>query len=485
MKPARAVAPAALAVGVAILATCGESTAPATAARIDVAPTVVRLRVGQSQQLVATARDQAGSALTGVPFAYESDDPAVAAVSAAGLVTGGAAGLTVVTVTGGGASARVPVRVGGVPATIEVTPPDPEIPQGASVGLIVAVRDSNGDPVPDAPVAFASGDPAIATVTTAGVVTGVAAGPTTITVTAAPAIATVPVSILGRPAGNVVSATLLGDRPYGVAVSQAGVVYVTQLDAARLSRATLPDTTFPTGVAVGVAPTDVAFDPTGTRAYVTNQLSRSVGIVDVATNTQIDAIPVNGDPFRVLVSPNGARLYVTTNADNLLVIDLPAKTVHAEYLLSAASSGITLNASGSLLYGTTIDGLVYEINTVTDSARALLTTGYLQGIAVSRDGAELYIAKEDGELEIRSAPTGVLLTTVPAASGVFGLKLTPDGTQLYAGILFGGVVRVIDRATRTVVQTIPVGSDPRRIAFDRYGLTAVVANQDGSVSFIR
>jgi YVTN family beta-propeller protein len=316
-------------------------------------------------------------------------------------------------------------------------------------------------------------------------VTGVAGGPATITATAVPAVATAAVTVLGHPVGIPVTGTPLGDRPYGVAVSPAGVVYVTRLDAAALSRADLPDSTFPTAVAVGSVPTDVAFDPTGTRAYVTNQASRNVGIVDVATNTQIDVIPVNGDPFRVLVSPSGTRLYVTTNADNLLVIDLPAKTVHAEYLLGSASSGITFHPNGVLLYGTTIGGVVYEINTVTDSARGLLTTGYLQDIAVSRDGAELYVAKEDGPMEIRNAATGVLITTLPAATGVFGLRVTPDGRHLYAGILFGGEVRVFDRASRALLRTIPVANDPRRLAFDRYGRTAVITDQLGAVYFVR
>ena len=485
MRAGRTARLAALAAAVTALWTCGDSTAPALAARIDVVPPIVRVGVGQSVQLTVTATDDVGSTVTGVALAFESDDPGVASVTASGRVSGAATGTTTLTVTGGGASARVPVRVGGTPATIQVTPAAVEVIHGAGLGLITVVRDSAGVAIPDAPVTFATSDPAVATVSTAGVVTGVALGPATITATAVPAVATVAVSVVGHPGGTAITTTPLGQRPYGIAVSRLGVVYVTRLDAAAVSRADLPDSTFLTTFDVGVVPTDVAFDPTGARAYVTHQASRNVGIVDVATNTQIDIIPVAADAFRVLVSPTGQRLYVTTNADNLLVIDLPAKTVHAEYHLGAASSGITFHPNGVLLYGTTISGMVYEVNTVTDSARALLTTGYLQDIAVSRDGAELYIAKQNGEMEIRSAPTGALLTTVPVATGVFGLKLTPDGTQLYAGILFGGVVRVIDRATRTVVRTIAVPNDPRRIAFDRYGRTAVIANQDGSVVFVR
>ena len=485
MSPARALRLGALAAGIAIVATCGDSTAPVTAARIDVVPPVVRLRAGQAVQLTATARDEAGSTVTGVSFGFASDDPAVASVSAAGRISGGASGTTAVTVTGGGASARVPVRVGGIPATIHVSPTAPEIVTGTAVTLVVTVRDSAGEVLPDEPVVYATSDGTVATVSPTGVVTGIAGGPATITVSALPATTAVPVAVLGRPAGTDVTTRPLTGRPYGVAVSRAGVVYVTRLDAALLTRIDLPVIAFSGSVAVGAAPTDVAFDPTGARAYVTNQGSQHVGVVNVATNTQIDVIPTGGDPFRVLVSPNGARLYVTTNANDLLAIDLPGGAVHARYALGSASSGITFHPNGVLLYGTTIGGLVYEINTVTDSARGLFTTGYLQDIAVSRDGAEMYIAREDGPMEVRATATGAHIAYIPVASGAFGLKLTPDGRQLYASILFAGEVRVIDRATRTVVRTIPVGSDPRRIAFDRYGLTAVVASQDGSVSFIR
>jgi len=85
----------------------------------------------------------------------------------------------------------------------------------------------------------------------------------------------------------------------------------------------------------------------------------------------------------------------------------------------------------------------------------------------------------------RSAPTGALITEVPAAAGAFGLRLSPDGRHLYAGIPSADAVRVIDRATRGLVRSIPI-NDPRRIAFDRYGTTAVIASQSGNaVYFVR
>ena len=76
------------------------------------------------------------------------------------------------------------------------------------------------------------------------------------------------------------------------------------------------------------------------------------------------------------------------------------------------------------------------------------------------------------------------VTNVAAATGVLGLRLSPDGAHVYAGRLSGGEVRVIDRATWTVVRTIAVPA-PRRIAFDRLGTVAAIADQSGAVVIVQ
>jgi len=468
-----------------VVLACSESTAPPTADRIDVQPGFLTVPVGGQVQLVARALNAAGDPASGVSVGYESDDTTVASVTSTGLATGVGPGTTSILVSGGGASARVPVRVGGPPATIDVSPALPSLRQDQTLQLTITVRDSQGYALTDAVVTYATSDASIVLASVTGVLTGVAGGTASVTVSAPPAVRTVPVSVFGRPAGTSVTTVALGERPYGVAVSPAGVVYVSRLDAAALSRTDLPATAFGATASVGNVPTDVAFDPTGTTAYVTNQLDAALGIVDVATNTQIGAIALNGNSFRVVVSPNGQRLYVTTNADNLLVIDRASRTILLEYLLGGPGTGLAFHPNGVLLYGTTLSGLVYEINTATDSARALQSVGGLQDITVSLDGVELYIANEAGPMQIRAAATGTLITTVPAVAGAFDLALSPDGAHLYAGISGTGPVRVLDRATRAVIGTFADIADPRRIAFDRYGRTAVVADQAGAVHFIR
>jgi len=51
-----------------------------------------------------------------------------------------------------------------------------------------------------------------------------------------------------------------------------------------------------------------------------------------------------------------------------------------------------------------------------------------------------------------------------------------------------GLVRVIDRASLTIVNTIQLpnpGAFPRRIAFSRDGSTAVIADESGFVHFVQ
>ena len=290
-----------------------------------------------------------------------------------------------------------------------------------------------------------------------------------------------------HPAGAIVASPRLGERPYGVAVSGAGVVLVTRGDAATVSLARLPDPAFTDAVAVRLVPTDVAFNRAGTRAFVTNQHSQQVGVVDVARGLQVDSIVFPGDPFRVLVSADDRTLFVTTNTGYLYRVDLATKRVVAQLLFSAPANGLALDAGGARLYASTIDGTVAEISTASTTwLRTFPVGGMAQGLAVSPDGAELYVADAaGGRLMVWSLASGQPLDSLPLGGLPFDVRMTPDGAQIYVGVRTAGKVLVFDRETRAPRLTLPTGGAPRRIAFDRTGSVAVVANEAGWVDFIR
>ncbi|MFD4144121.1 beta-propeller fold lactonase family protein [Streptomyces sp. NPDC058572] len=132
---------------------------------------------------------------------------------------------------------------------------------------------------------------------------------------------------------------LVGDSPVGVATNPVSPrVYVansnddpgtvTVIDTAT----NLPTPGSPITVGTGSGLSDVTVTPDGTRAYVTDQTSNEVWVIDTATETVLGLpIPVGAAPIGVAASPAGGRVY-TANAgiasDNLSVIDTSTNTVY-------------------------------------------------------------------------------------------------------------------------------------------------------------
>ncbi len=83
-------------------------------------------------------------------------------------------------------------------------------------------------------------------------------------------------------------------------------------------------------VKVGEHPQTVAITPDKRFAYVTNQNSASVSVVDLTGLTKVTDIPVGGGPFGVALTPDGKRAYVANSASNSVsVIDTASNTVVA------------------------------------------------------------------------------------------------------------------------------------------------------------
>lgn len=371
--------------------------------------------------------------------------------------------------------------------------------EGQALGapITVVVTDNFSNPVAGVSVSFAvtSGGGSVSPATSTTAANGRASTTWTVGPYGQPQIATATVAgignvsfsagVLRQQAGTSVA---LPSRPFGVAVSSNDVVYVGQLDAAAVTRYNGTSTSVAATIAVGNGPVDVTFDPSGATAYTADQLSQRVSIINVATNTVVGTIPVTGDPFRVLLSPDAALLYVVTNANSVYKIDLATKSVVGQLGFTAAPNGLAITADGSKLYvGTRAGGTVVEVNTANMTAlRTFSPGGLIQEVRLSPDGTELYAVSETGTVFVYSLGSGALVSSLNLGGGGFGASITPspDRSKLWVTLTSTGDVKVIDRATRAVTRTIYVGGSPRRIAFTSDG-TAVIANEAGYVTWVK
>lgn len=359
--------------------------------------------------------------------------------------------------------------------------------QGLAVQVRARLLDLAGAEVPGATFDFSVIDPEVASITTAGILNGLRPGATGVRASSGGVTGTAPVDVFGHPEGLHIGRVDLGYRPFGIDVSRDGVVYVTQLDAALVSRLDVENRAITGDVVVGSVPTGVTFHPNGETAYVTNQHGGGVGVIDVATDVQVVNIPLADNPFITFVTPDGSKLYILTDGQTVHVASTATRAITHTVQVGSGSNGIALAPGDTLLYvSSTWSGTVTEIDMRTDEVlRTFSPGGVPQAVVVSKNGEELYVANESGWLDIYSLAGGELVEKVPLAGGGFGMALSPDQAHLYVSLAQAGRLQVVNIPARRVIHTFELGGVPRRIAFTRHGGIAVVANEGGWVDFIR
>ena len=311
------------------------------------------------------------------------------------------------------------------------------------------------------------------------------AGEATIRATAGQVSATLPVLSFGQPSGNSVESKPLAGRPFGAAVAR-NFAYVTQLDAGTVTRFSLVPFNASGVVQVGFVPTGISLNRNGSAALVTNQHDPSVGLIDASSNTQTTVFQTSSNSFRTIFNSGGTRGYATINGGQMLVINIQDRRVVATVPIVSVGNGLAFGANETELYVASTSGNISAVNTETHAVRNISLSGMLQDVAVSRDGKELYVAREDaGIIEVLSLPTGNKIASIAVPAPVFGLSITPGGRHLWAAHTGTGFISIIDRQTRSVVKSVFVGGAPRRIAFNRVGSMAVVSNEGNAVHLIR
>lgn len=140
------------------------------------------LRIGVPRQLSATLFDSLNQTIpAGRVVNWASVNPAIANVTATGLVTGVAIGTAKIAINAEGAKDTVTFTVTKVPvATVRLSPLSSSIVQGQTQQINATIEDSTGTVVTDRLVEWSSSDPTKASVNASGLVTSLAPGTVTI-----------------------------------------------------------------------------------------------------------------------------------------------------------------------------------------------------------------------------------------------------------------------------------------------------------------
>jgi alpha-tubulin suppressor-like RCC1 family protein len=220
---------------------------------VTVVPDTTILVIGSQIQLTASARDTLGNAIAG-SITWTSDDPAVASVSPSGLVTARGEGVARVYADIGGYTGFAAVFVTRAlepVASVEVVPGAPTMPVAGRLELTAVLKDAAGNVLRYRPVAWSSGNAAVAAVGAGAaernVITGVSAAAVTITATSEGKTGTATVTVVDPGAYVMIDA---GFHTCGV--TSGGWAFCWGLnDYGQLGDGTLVNALVPTGVING------------------------------------------------------------------------------------------------------------------------------------------------------------------------------------------------------------------------------------------
>jgi DNA-binding beta-propeller fold protein YncE len=388
-----------------------------------------------------------------------------------------------------------------------VTPPRLVMGLGMSRQLSATVVDESGAPVVGATISFLSSDPSRASVTSEGLVSYVGIGAAEIRASGDDLLTVVPYTGLrsGHPLGETATSTRLpgdgqGDGPFGATVDGDGEIFISQTNSGRVASGPYPVTGFTTRD-LGGSPTSIALLGAGTALVTpTGPDTNDASVIELSSERVLAQVPLGVRAFSAVTAPDSQTAYLGTNDGRVLEFDVASSSVTGSIDLGVAMSRLNhlaLNASGTLLYASSFtSGTIAEIDLASKSVvRLFIVGGEPQGLAVSLDGTELYVADESGagHINIYDLVGQVLESSIPSgatssAGGPFALALSPDGAKVYVGVITTegpGLIQVIDAGTRTIEHTInSCGRMPRRIAFGFSGGLAVIADETGCANFV-
>jgi YVTN family beta-propeller protein len=160
--------------------------------------------------------------------------------------------------------------------------------------------------------------------------------------------------------------------------------------------------------------------------------------------------------------------YVGNSGDDTVsVIDTATNEVVATMLVANAPQAIAVTPDGAYVYVPTLGGSLSVITTATNGVveSAPYDIGAeVQGLAVTPDGAHLYLAGTNdsvGDVVVVLDPATSSVATVEGTfSGPLGVAVTPDGAYVYVTNSYADTVSVIETATNGLVATVPVGNSP-------------------------
>lgn len=223
-------------------------------------------------------------------------------------------------------------------------------------------------------------------------------------------------------------------------------------------------------------------------AYVPNEKSGTISIIDSATDAVVAEVRVGAKPRGLAIA--GKTLFVSDQPANALVMmDLESRHVSGTVPLGESPEGVSASAAGDWVAAASeISNAVNFIATATKRKEfSVVTEGKNPEHAVfSPDGRMLLVSAEEADsVDLVDVAGRRQVASIKVGMRPRGIAFRPDGLVAYVACELASTVYVIDVPGRRVMKEIKAGEFSNGVAMAPDGRRVYVSNgKDGTVSVI-
>jgi YVTN family beta-propeller protein len=231
----------------------------------------------------------------------------------------------------------------------------------------------------------------------------------------------------------------------GIDSSGSTAAPITENSSSELSPSSLSSSvprSLGSGINVDTYPVGIAVNPSTKKAYVANELSNTISVVNIQSLEIEKTVGVEDFPYAIDSNALNNRIYVTNRgSDSVSVID---------------------GSTDSILYNVSVEQTPV-------------------GIAVNPAASWIYVANLDsGSISVIDGITNTVYDTIRLGGIPYGVAVNPLTNRIYVTDISSDSVHVIDGATNNYVSDVSVGMKPVGIAVDARSNTVYVANHDSN-----
>jgi YVTN family beta-propeller protein len=279
----------------------------------------------------------------------------------------------------------------------------------------------------------------------------------------------------------------------GPDTDQFGVTVVDANGASSTVPVTVPIQPLETlAISTNDRPQWVAFNDDGSKAYISNESSGTITVVDTHTYQVLSTIPLGGQPSYIAQGPDG-NFWVTNRSSNTVsVIDPNTDTVVKTLAVGHEPIGITFDPDRGVAYianrdttqpGVGTNGSVWVVRTSTYEHIATIPTPSPVFTALNHDKTQLWVTNQyDAEISVFDTRDYHLIRTIAVPSGngnppyPTSIQFNSDGTRAYYTNQFDDSLQVIDTTNYSVIKRIYLGDGATPVG--------LAINSDSSLAYV-